>query len=156
MKTIHARQHHVAHAARLDRSEIKAAASTVKGFNAKTAVIVPQVLGSMPFFWLCCVLALCSFPAVIVAFNNEVLSHALPLTWVPTIITKASLIALIAWLAQTFIQLVALPVLQVNGNATQRQLEGHVEVVLDRLDVETAGGLQVVNEKLDALLRRDT
>lgn len=138
------RHRHLVREARLSPREIRHAAKAVTGFNAKVAVVVPAVLGSMPFFWFCCVLAVCSLPAVTVAFNTEVLSGALPLSWVPTIITRVSLIALVAWLAQTFIQLVALPILQVSGNATQAQAEAHVAVVLDRLDTDTEGGVQTV------------
>jgi hypothetical protein len=45
----------------------------------KTAIIVPAILGSMPFFWFANVLALCSLPAVLTGFDNEVLKHALGL-----------------------------------------------------------------------------
>ncbi len=150
---IHHRQHHVLREARLSPGEIRVAATAVKGFNAKTAVIVPAVLGSMPFFWLCVVLSLLSLPEVTTVFDTEVLKGALGLShFFPAVVLKVSLVGLVAWLAQTFIQLVALPILQVSSNATQAQLEGHVAVILDRLDEETAGGLQTLNAKLDQII----
>lgn len=149
-------EHHHVHllrAARLDRGEIKAAVQSVSGLNRKTAIFVPAVLGSMPFFWFTVVLACCSLPAVLTLFDTEVLKGTLGFAhFFPTVILKASVIGLIAWIAQTAIQLWALPVLQVSSNATQAQLEGHVAVILDRLDEETPGGLQVALEARDTVL----
>ena len=126
------------------------------GFNARVAVVITAVLGSMPMFWFCCVLALCSLPAVLSAFDTEVLKGALGLaSFFPAVIQKASLIALVAWLAQTFIQLVALPVLQVSNNAQMAQVEAGLsklhtfgQVTVENLDLAVEGGQRAVLEAL--------
>ncbi len=147
-KTLRSRHEHVACAAKLN-VELRKANGEVHGFNNKVAVIVPAVLGSMAFFWVCVVLALCSLPAVLTAFDTEVLKGAVGLAHVfPSVIIKTSLIALVAWLAQTFIQLVALPVLQVSNNAQMALVEEHTAVILDRLDTDTAGGVRAVLEAI--------
>ncbi len=149
--SLRSRHEHVACAAKLN-VELRKANGEVHGFNNKVAVIVPAVLGSMAFFWVCVVLALCSLPAVLTAFDTEVLKGTLGLaSFFPSVIIKVSLIALVAWLAQTFIQLVALPVLQVSNNAQMALVEEHTAVILDRLDTATAGGVRTVLEAIDAL-----
>lgn len=143
---------HVLRAARLSPREIRSAVGGVKGFNRKTAIAVPAVLGSMPFFWFTVMLALTSLPAVLATFDTEVLKGQLGVAGLfPSVILKVSLIGLVAWLAQTFIQLVALPILQVSGNAVQEQAEAHVAVVLDRLNEETAGGLGAIHTQITRL-----
>jgi hypothetical protein len=132
----------------------------VHGINRKTAVVVPSILGSMPMFWFSIALTLCSLPAVLSAFDHEVLKDAVGLTsFFPSVILKASLIALVAWIAQTFIQLVALPVLQVSNNAQMSQTEEHTAAILhgveraeDLLNLETEGGLRALQDHIDARL----
>jgi hypothetical protein len=145
---------HMAHASHLNLNDARKFAKEVDGINRKTAIIVPAILGSMPFFWFCVVLALCSLPAVLTAFDTEVIKGALGLSNIfPQIIIKVSLIALVAWIAQTFIQLVALPILQVSSNASQAMAEAHTETILDRLDLDTAGGLPQVRDELLAAIK---
>lgn len=135
-------------------------AEGVEGINRKTAVVVPAILGSMPMFWFSIALTLCSLPAVLSAFDHEVLKDALGLTsFFPSVILKASLIALVSWIAQTFIQLVALPVLQVSNNAQMAQTEEHTATILhgveraeDLLNLETEGGLRALQDHIDARL----
>jgi hypothetical protein len=154
------RHQHLASEAALALRDTRRIAAGIKGINAKTAIVVSAVLGSMPMFWFCIALALCSLPAVLSAFDHEVLKDALGLTsFFPSIILKASVIALVSWLAQTFIQLVALPVLQVSNNAQMAQTEAHTATILrgvehaeDLLNLETAGGLRALQEHIDARL----
>lgn len=157
---IRPRHEHLAKAASPGIKTTRSLAREVKGINAKVAIIVPAILGSMTMFWIANVLALCSLPAVLVAFDHEVLRSG-SLDWIPKDITKVSLIALVAWLAQTYIQLVALPVLQVSNNAQMAQNEEHTAAVLrgveraeDALNLETEGGLQAVNERIARLAKR--
>jgi hypothetical protein len=140
--------------------DLRKIAEGVEGINQRTAVIVPAILGSMPMFWFSIALTLCSLPAVLAAFDHEVLKDAVGLTsFFPSVILKVSLIALVAWIAQTFIQLVALPVLQVSNNAQMAQTEEHAATILhgveraeDLLSLETAGGLRALQEHIDARL----
>jgi hypothetical protein len=152
---IQPRHHHLGDAASLGLKEARSLAGDCSGINRKTAIIVPAVLGSMPFFWFTIVLACLSLPAVVEGFCTEVLKTG---QIFPSTITKAALIALIAWIAQTFIQLVALPVLQVSNNAQMAQQEEHTGAILkgvnlaaDRLDVSTEGGLKTVVDEVKAL-----
>jgi hypothetical protein len=154
------RQHHLAAESGVALGEARRIAADCKGFNAKTAIIVPAVLGSMPMFWFSVCLTLCSLPAVLSAFDHEVLKDALGLMgFFPSVIQKVSLIALVSWVAQTFIQLVALPVLQVSNNAQMSQTEEHAATILrgveraeDLLDLHTEGGLRALQDHLDARL----
>lgn len=139
---------------------VRKIAKDVRGINQKTAVIVPAILGSMPMFWFSILLTLCSLPAVLSTFDHEVLKDAVGLTsFFPSVILKTSVIALVAWIAQTFIQLVALPVLQVSNNAQMAQTEEHAATILrgveraeDLLNIETQGGLRALQDHLDARL----
>jgi hypothetical protein len=143
---------HLANASSLALRETRALAADVQGINRKTAIVVPAILGSMPFFWFAVVLSLCSLPAVLAAFDTEVLKSAIGLSgFFPKVIIKVSLIALVAWVAQTFIQLVALPVLQVSNNAQMASAEEHTAVILDRLDTDTAGGITTLLSAIDEL-----
>jgi hypothetical protein len=138
--------------------DVRKIARSVEGVNQKTAVVVPAILGSMPFFWFSIALTLCSLPAVLAAFDHEVLKDAVGLTsFFPSVILKVSLIALVSWIAQTFIQLVALPVLQVSNNAQMAQTEEHTATILhgveraeDLLNLETQGGLRALQDHIDA------
>ena len=105
--------------------------------------------------WIFCLLALCSLPAVLSAFS--VFSGVFP-----TFLIKASVIALIAWIAQTFIQLVALSIIIVGQNIQAEasdaraaktfedaeETKSNVLLAIDRLDTETQGGLQVILEAI--------
>jgi hypothetical protein len=162
-------QYHLAKASSLGLGEARKLSDDVSGLNAKTAIIVPSILGSMPFFWICVGLALCSLPAILVGFDNEI-THIGLASVVPSIIVKASLIALVSWVAQTFIQLVALPVLQVSNNAQMTLAEEHTktlledgamtrantDTMLDWMNLESKGGAQVILARIDELAKRQT
>jgi hypothetical protein len=133
--------HHLDMAAGIDRRLIKAEMARVNSFNAKFAVAVTNIIGSMWCAYVFCLLAFCSLPAVLSAF--AIFSGIFP-PW----LTKASLIALIAWIAQTFFQLVLLSVImvgqQVQGlaaDARSVQTEQNTALLLDGLNVATPGGI---------------
>jgi len=75
----------------------------------------------------------------------------------PAVIIKVSVISLVAWVAQTFIQLVLLPALMVGQNLqneasdtrAQKTFED-IELIVDRLKLDTAGGIRDLYEKLHA------
>ena len=124
----------------------------VKGFNAKVAVLLTRGVGTMACAYLFCLIAFTSLPAILV--ESGVLSKA----DVPSFLTRAGLILIVAWIAQTFIQLVLLSVIMVGqsvqsaaSDARAASTFADTETVLDRLDVKTEGGLKVVLDRLAAL-----
>ena len=120
-------------------------------FNKKVAVGVTKFVGSMTCAWIFCLLALTSLPAVLtIAFSLHVFPH-----W----LVAAGLIALVAWIAQTFLQLVLLSIIIVGSNLGQaandarsaKQFED-TEVIVDRLDIKTQGGIEVLHAELNKIL----
>jgi hypothetical protein len=100
------------------------------------------------------VLSLLSLPAVLSAFNA--FSGVFP-SW----LIKTSVIALVAWIAQTFLQLVLLSVIMVGQNVQQMASDARASktfedtvVILDRLDCRTKGGITEVLDALNALADR--
>jgi hypothetical protein len=106
------------------------------GINAKIAVFLTNIVGSM---W-------CAYVFAAIALFG--LAPAL----------RPGGEGLIAWIAQTFLQLVLLSVIMVGQNVqsvasdirSQRTYDDSV-VILDRLDIHTAGGIKDVADRLDRL-----
>jgi hypothetical protein len=120
-------------------------------FNQDFAVKVTNAVGSMTCAYVFSVLSLLSLPAVLSAFN--VFSGVFP-NW----LIKASVIALVAWIAQTFLQLVLLSVIMVGQNVQQLASDARAsktfedaEVILDRLNCQTQGGITEVLDAVNAL-----
>ena len=67
-------------------------------------------VGSMSCAWIFCLLALASLPAV--------LTQAFHLHVFPSWLISVGLIALVAWIAQTFLQLVLLSIILVGSNVS--------------------------------------
>jgi hypothetical protein len=116
--------------------EIKQAISEVEGFNAKFAVLITRGVGTMACAYLFAIIALISLPDAI----------------------KAGRPALISWIAQTFLQLVLLSIIMVGqtvqaaaSDARAKKEFADTEVVMDRLDEHTAGGIRTVLDRIDAL-----
>ncbi len=133
--------HHLDMAAGIDRHLIKAEMARVNSFNAKLAVVVTNIVGSMWCAYVFTLLALMSLPAVLSAFS--IFAGVFP-AW----LVKASLIALVAWIAQTFLQLVLLSVIMVGqqvqslaADARSVQTEQNTASLLDGLNVATPGGI---------------
>jgi hypothetical protein len=123
--------------------------------NKKVAVAITKYVGTMTCFWIFCLLALCSLPSVLSGFS---VFHGTFPAWM----VKISIITLIAWIAQTFLQLVLLPSIMVGQNLQNEASDARssktfedVESVLDLLDVRTQGGLQVVLDAVNALSSKD-
>ena len=117
-------------------SEIKKAVGEVEGFNAKFAVLITRGVGTMACAYLFAILALISLPDAL----------------------KAGRPALISWIAQTFLQLVLLSIIMVGqtvqaaaSDARASKEFADTEVVMDRLDENTAGGIRTVLDRIDAL-----
>lgn len=93
----------------------------VSKFNNTLAVRITKGVGTMWTAYLFCLLAFVSLPAVLSGvFHN--LAH-----WFPHWLISASLIALIAWIAQTFFQLILLPIIMVGQNVIQSQQDAKAE-----------------------------
>ncbi|HYA69012.1 MAG TPA: hypothetical protein VED63_09795 [Acidimicrobiales bacterium] len=144
------RNHHMARVVSLKGlgGEVK----KVEGFNAKLAVILTNVVGSMACAYVFCLIALASLPAVITQ------TGWIPKTTFPSWLINVSLIALVAWVAQTFLQLVLLSVIMVGqgvqgaaSDARAINTYNDTVAILDRLDVRTEGGLKDIMDRLDEL-----
>src|SRR5271166_3574329 len=110
------------------------------GLNAKIAVFLTNIVGSMWCAYVFAIIALIGLPPAL----------------------KPGGEGIIAWIAQTFLQLVLLSVIMVGQNvqsiASDKRAESTYDdsvEILDRLDVHTQGGIAdlkaVLEERLDAL-----
>ena len=124
------------HAVRFDLKEIKQAVSEVEGFNAKVALVITRSVGTMACAYAFALLALISLPDAI----------------------KAGRPAIISWIAQTFLQLVLLSIIMVGQRVQSAAADARAEkefvdteTILDRLDVNTAGGIKDVLDAIHAL-----
>jgi hypothetical protein len=118
-------------------ARIKAAMGEVDGVNAKIAVLITRLVGSM---W-------CAYVFGIIAFLG--LRPAL----------KPGGEGLIAWIAQTFLQLVLLSVIMVGqsvqsaaSDARSEQTYEDTVQILDALNVKTAGGIKELRDELLAAI----
>jgi hypothetical protein len=129
-------EHHLAKALHPTPSVLKEAMGEAEGFNAKFAVLITRLVGTM---W-------CAYLFAIIALLG--LGPAL----------KPGGEGLVSWIAQTFLQLVLLSVIMVGqtvqslaADARSANTFKDAETILDRLDVHTQGGLQVVLERLNEI-----
>lgn len=133
-------RHHFTQVAKFDRREIQRAVSEVEGFNAKVAVLITRGVGTMACAYLFGLIALISLPAAIASSN---------------------VIIIVAWIAQTFLQLVLLSIIMVGQQVQARasdvratQTFEDTEKILDRLDVTTEGGMKVIVDRIAQLSDR--
>ena len=122
---------------RFDLKEIRAAVREVEGFNAKLAVVITRSVGTMACAYVFAAIALISLPAAI---------------------SSGQVIIIVAWIAQTFLQLVLLSIIMVGqtvqstaSDARAAKAFADTETILDRLDVKTAGGIKDVLDAIHAL-----
>ena len=144
-------RHHLAKAVRFSPSEIGHAMSEVEGFNAKLAVIITHAVGSMAMAYIFCLIALTSLPAILI--QAGVLTNS----DVPKFLTKPGLILVVAWIAQTFIQLVLLSIIMVGqdvqsiaADARSENTFKDTQAILDAMNTETEGGLRTILEAIQA------
>ena len=123
------------------------AGTAYQRFNKSVALAVTAWVGSMSCAWIFSLLALLSLPAV--------LTQAFGLKFFPHWLVAVGLIALVAWIAQTFLQLVLLSVIMVGGNVAAaagdaraaktfedvEAVRSDIKTALDRLDTRTEGGI---------------
>ncbi len=93
----------------------------IQRFNNALALKITNGVGSMWSAYLFALLSLFSLPAILVLVSPS-LKHDFP-KW----IIAASLITLIAWISQNFLQLVLLPVIMVGQNVIQDHQEAKAE-----------------------------
>jgi hypothetical protein len=124
------------HVARFDLRGIKNAVREVEGFNAKIALVITRSVGTMACAYLFGLIALISLPDAI----------------------KAGRPAIISWIAQTFLQLVLLSIIMVGQSVQSAASDARAakefadtETILDRLDVNTAGGIKDVLDAVHAI-----
>ncbi len=118
---------------------LKQAIGEADGFNAKIAVFVTNVVGTMWCAYLFTVLALIGLRPALRPGGE----------------------GLIAWIAQTFLQLVLLSVIMVGQNVQSLTADARsestfkdAELILDRLDIHTEGGIKAVLDRIDELENR--
>jgi hypothetical protein len=129
-------QRHLAKALHPSPAVLKQAMGEVDGFNAKFAVLITRLVGTM---W-------CAYVFAVIAFIG--LGPAL----------KPGGEGIVSWIAQTFLQLVLLSVIMVGQNVQSLAADARsantfkdAETILDRLNCETQGGLRVILERLDEI-----
>jgi hypothetical protein len=122
---------------RFDPREIGKALGEVEGFNAKLALLITRSVGTMACAYLFAAIALISLPAAL---------------------SSGQVIIIVAWIAQTFLQLVLLSIIMVGqtvqsaaSDARAAKEFADTETILDRLDVNTAGGIRDVLDAIHAI-----
>jgi hypothetical protein len=136
---------------RFDPREIRNAVREVEGFNAKLALVITRSVGTMACAYLFSLIALVSLPAILIQ------AGVLTASEVPAFFTKPGLILIVAWVAQTFLQLVLLSIILVGQSVQSVASDARAatefadtETILDRLDVNTAGGIRDVLDAIHA------
>ena len=144
----------LAHVVRFSPHELRKAVGEVEGFNAKLALLITRSVGTMACAYLFSVIALVSLPAILI--QAEVIKKS----DVPTFFTRPGLILIVAWIAQTFLQLVLLSIIMVGQSVQQSASDARAakefsdtEAILDRLDTHTEGGLREVLDAIQAIAK---
>lgn len=99
---------------------VKTADEREIGFNGKIGVFITTVIGTMWAAYIFTVLALISLP---------------------TVLSSGSLIVIVAWVAQTFLQLVLLPIIIVGQNVISASQDARAEA--DHLTLTTLHAMNV-------------
>jgi len=115
---------------------LRAQITRADGINAKIAVFLTNIVGSMWCAYVFAVIALIGLPAALRPGGEGIIS----------------------WIAQTFLQLVLLSVIMVGQNVqglasdvrSQHTYEDTV-LILDRLDIHTQGGIKDLADRIDEL-----
>lgn len=125
------------HVVRFSPAEIKKAVRGVEGINAKVALVITRTVGTMACAYVFAAIALISLPAAV---------------------SSGQVIIIVAWVAQTFLQLVLLSIIMVGQSVQSAASDvraakefADTETILDRLDVNTAGGIKEVLDAIHAI-----
>jgi hypothetical protein len=110
--------------------------NAVNRFNTRVALFITTVVGSMWCAYVFALFDLISLPAAI----------------------RGGTATIVAWIAQTFLQLVLLSIIMVGqtvqstaSDARAAKQFNDTETILDRLDIKTAGGIKDVLDAIHAL-----
>ncbi len=134
-------RHYLPAMLRLKPGQIRADLHAADSFNAKVAVLLTRLVGTMWAFWV---------------FNG------IALVSLPSILQAGGLQPLIAWVSSNWIQLILLPALMVGQNLQNaaadaraaktfddiERVKTDMSTALDKLDCKTEGGLK---DLLDAI-----
>ena len=119
-------------------------------FNKRVALLLTNRVGTMTCFWVFCLIAVLALPAVLVE------AHVLPASI--GLIGELGFAVVVAWLAQSLIQLVLLPALMVGQNLQNEAADARsaktfedVERIIDLLDCHTQGGLRDILEAVEQI-----
>jgi hypothetical protein len=122
---------------RFDPKGIRKAVHDVEGINAKIALVITRSVGTMACAYVFGAIALISLPAAI---------------------SSGEVIIIVAWIAQTFLQLVLLSIIMVGQSVQSAASDvraakefADTETILDRLDTNTAGGIKDVLDAIHAI-----
>jgi hypothetical protein len=150
-------RNHLSDVVRFSPKQIKRRVGEVEGFNAKLAVIITSGVGTMACAYLFALLAFVSLPAILIEAN------VLKQSDVPVFFTKAGLILIVSWIAQTFLQLVLLSIILVGQRVQSAASDARslkefedTQIILDRLDTKTQGGLTDVLDAIERLEQKRT
>jgi len=115
---------------------LKASMQQVDGMNAKIAVFITSVVGTMWCAYIFTIISLLGLPAAL----------------------KPGGEGIIAWIAQTFLQLVLLSVIMVGQNVQSMAADARAsktfddaETIKDYLDMQTPGGMEILVSKIEEL-----
>jgi hypothetical protein len=115
-------------------------------------VIITSGVGTMACAYAFAILAFVSLPAILIQ------AGVLAKSDVPNFFTKAGLILIVSWVAQTFLQLALLSIILVGQRVQSAASDARAlkefedtQVILDRLDTNTRGGLTDVLDAIRAL-----
>jgi hypothetical protein len=126
--------HHIGQA--ISIRGLRAEVARADGINAKIAVFLTNVVGSMWCAYAFAILAFVGLPAALKPGGEGIIS----------------------WIAQTFLQLVLLSVIMVGqnvqseaGDARSQHTYDDTLQILDRLDIHTEGGIKDLADRIDGL-----
>jgi hypothetical protein len=123
--------------------------SAYQRFNKRLALLITKRVGTMTCAYTFSLIALVSLPAIL---TTSLHLHAFP-AWM----VSAGLILLVSWVTQTYIQLVLLSVIMVGQDVASQAADARsaktfddTEIIVDRLDLRTQGGLGEIEKHLAA------
>lgn len=109
----------------------------------------------MAMAYLFCLIALTSLPAILGQ------TGWFPQGTFPHFLTSPSLILVVAWIAQTFLQLVLLSVIMVGQSVQSAASDARAvktfedtQIIVDRLDTTTEGGIKEILDRISQLEAR--